>query len=110
MSGKGRGFASMDPERRRQLAQRGGRRAHELGKAHVFSGDEAIAAGKKGGAGLRARFRSEQAARDKAWLDRKECSKCHMVGPEHEFCQQLKGCCTKCGVVGPEHKMCRGNS
>lgn len=40
----------MDPERRRQLAQRGGRRAHELGTAHTYSSDEAREAGRKGGA------------------------------------------------------------
>jgi hypothetical protein len=94
----------MDPERRRQLAQRGGRRAHELGKAHVFSGDEAIAAGKKGGAGLRARFRSEQAARERDTpVDREVRARIYDE-------RKAAGSCTKCGVVGPEHKMCRGNS
>lgn len=39
----------MDPERRRQLAQRGGRRAHELGTAHQYTSQEAAEAGRKGG-------------------------------------------------------------
>lgn len=44
-----RGFATMDPELRRQIASKGGRAAHERGTAHVFDADEARAAGKKGG-------------------------------------------------------------
>lgn len=44
-----RGFASMDPEKQRQIAREGGRAAHEKGKAHQFSPEEARIAGKKGG-------------------------------------------------------------
>lgn len=44
-----RGFASMDPERRREIARRGGRKAHEKGTAHKFTPDEARVAGRKGG-------------------------------------------------------------
>lgn len=43
-----RGFASMDPERQRQIASLGGRTAHEQGRAHTFTSEEAKAAGKKG--------------------------------------------------------------
>lgn len=43
-----RGFASMDPERRRQVASSGGRIAHQQGVAHKWSREEASAAGKKG--------------------------------------------------------------
>lgn len=39
----------MTPERRREVASRGGRVAHERGKAHQFTTEEARAAGKKGG-------------------------------------------------------------
>lgn len=47
---KGRqGFASMDPELRRQICSKGGKTAHAKGTAHEFSSDEARAAGKKGG-------------------------------------------------------------
>src|SRR4051812_40016827 len=45
----GRGFASMDPEKQKQIARQGGKAAHEKGKAHQFSSEEARAAGKKGG-------------------------------------------------------------
>ncbi len=44
-----RGFASMDPEKQREIARRGGRAAHEKGNAHEFSAEEAREAGRKGG-------------------------------------------------------------
>ena len=44
-----RGFAAMPPEKRRQIASKGGRTAHEVGMAHRWDSDEARAAGKKGG-------------------------------------------------------------
>jgi len=46
---KERGFAAMDSERRREIARKGGRVAHERGTAHEFTPDEARAAGRKGG-------------------------------------------------------------
>jgi len=47
-SGKGkRGFASMDPERRRELARRGGQAVHRLGTAHTFTSAEARLASQK---------------------------------------------------------------
>lgn len=39
----------MDPERRKEIARRGGRSAHEKGTAHKFTPDEAKVAGRKGG-------------------------------------------------------------
>ena len=44
-----RGFASMSPEKQREIASKGGRAAHEKGTAHEWSADEARAAGRKGG-------------------------------------------------------------
>lgn len=44
-----RGFASMDPQRQREIASEGGRAAHEKGTAHEFTSEEARAAGRKGG-------------------------------------------------------------
>ena len=44
-----RGFAAMDPERRRRISSAGGRAAHFKGKAHEFTSEEAAAAGRKGG-------------------------------------------------------------
>lgn len=47
--GRGRGFASMDREKQREIASRGGRAAHEQGTAHEWNSDEARVAGRKGG-------------------------------------------------------------
>jgi general stress protein YciG len=44
-----RGFASMDPQRQREIASEGGKAAHEKGTAHEFTSEEARAAGRKGG-------------------------------------------------------------
>lgn len=49
-----RGFASMTPERRREIASAGGRAAHEQGTAHRWTREEAREAGRKGGAAKRA--------------------------------------------------------
>lgn len=44
-----RGFASMTPEKQREIASKGGRAAHEKGTAHEWNADEARSAGRKGG-------------------------------------------------------------
>jgi general stress protein YciG len=44
-----RGFASMSPDKQREIASKGGRAAHEKGTAHEWTPDEARAAGRKGG-------------------------------------------------------------
>lgn len=44
-----RGFASMSPEKQREIASKGGRAAHVKGTAHEWSSEEARAAGRKGG-------------------------------------------------------------
>ena len=44
-----RGFASMSPEKQREIASKGGRAAHEKGKAHEWSADERRSAGRQGG-------------------------------------------------------------
>lgn len=49
-SGTGkRGFASMNPDKQKEIARKGGRAAHEKGSAHEFSAEEAREAGRKGG-------------------------------------------------------------
>lgn len=44
-----RGFASMDPEKQRKIASKGGKAAHAKGTAHEFTSEEARRAGRKGG-------------------------------------------------------------
>lgn len=46
---KKRGFGSMSPEKRRRIASSGGKTAQKLGKAHKYTQQETIAAGKIGG-------------------------------------------------------------
>lgn len=44
-----RGFASMDPDKQREIASEGGKAAHSKGTAHEFTSEEAREAGRKGG-------------------------------------------------------------
>jgi hypothetical protein len=48
MAEKGkRGFAGMDAEKQRQIASKGGKAAHQKGRAHEFTSEEAREAGRK---------------------------------------------------------------
>ena len=49
------GFATLSPEKRREIAKLGGRAAQDQGKAHRFTREEAQAAGRKSGAMAAAR-------------------------------------------------------
>jgi general stress protein YciG len=44
-----RGFASMDEQKQREIASKGGKAAHAKGTAHEFDSEEAREAGRKGG-------------------------------------------------------------
>jgi len=44
-----RGFASMDPDKQKSIASKGGKAAHAKGTAHEFTPEEAREAGRKGG-------------------------------------------------------------
>jgi general stress protein YciG len=44
-----RGFASMDPEKQREIAKKGGIAAHVKGTAHEWTREEAKEAGSRGG-------------------------------------------------------------
>jgi uncharacterized protein len=45
-----RGFASVPPERLKEIASAGGKAAHAQGKAHEYTSEEAASAGRRGGA------------------------------------------------------------
>lgn len=49
MQVKKRGFASLSPERRREIASKGGKTAHRTGNAHRWTTEEARKAGRKSG-------------------------------------------------------------
>lgn len=53
MTNATKGFGSMDKDKQRKIASLGGKRAHEMGKAHKWNREEAIAAGKIGGRATR---------------------------------------------------------
>jgi uncharacterized protein len=55
------GLADFSKERRREVASRGGKKAHFLGKAHKYTSAEGRAAGKKGSA-RQLQVRAEKAA------------------------------------------------
>lgn len=61
---KRRGFGSLTPEQRRENSRKGGKLAHQLGKAHEWTSEEAQEAGRKGGlqgrGGRPAKERGEQ--------------------------------------------------
>jgi uncharacterized protein len=56
-----RGFAAMDKTKQRAIASAGGRAAHDSGRAHEFTADEARAAGQRGGTAV-SRDRAHMAA------------------------------------------------
>ena len=62
-----RGFASMDEDKQKEIASKGGKAAHESGNAHEFDSEEAREAGRKGGQvaherGTAHEFTSEEAS------------------------------------------------
>lgn len=63
MAKEDRGFASMDPNKQRDIASKGGRAAHQKGTAHEWTSDEAREAGRKGGQASHLRRRSAAAER-----------------------------------------------
>jgi general stress protein YciG len=81
-----RGFASMDREKQRQIASKGGKAAHAKGTAHEFTREEAIEAGRKGGKAAHAkgtahRFTTEEAGHSAA---REEQPVAFAMGGAHE--------------------------
>ncbi|MEI6945657.1 KGG domain-containing protein [Paraflavisolibacter sp. H34] len=57
-----RGFASMDPQRQREIAREGGRAAHKQGVAHEWTSEEARNAGRKGGQSSRGGGRGQRSS------------------------------------------------
>jgi general stress protein YciG len=57
-----RGFASMDNDKQRTIASKGGKAAHIKGTAHEWSSAEARAAGRKGGESRGSRSRTIEAS------------------------------------------------
>ncbi len=62
MTEKKRGFAALTAEQIREISRKGGKAAHESGKAHVFSSEEARKAGRLGGKAVHTKRRSKKAS------------------------------------------------
>lgn len=80
-----RGFAGMDPRRQREIASEGGRAAHQQGRAHEFTSEEAREAGRKGGmasGGSRRRAAANRAAARAG--NQAPQSQIHQAGGSHE--------------------------
>ena len=77
-----RGFASMDGDKQREIASKGGKAAHEKGTAHEFNSEEAREAGKAAHEkGTAHEFTSEEARE----AGRKGGHAAHEKGTAHEF-------------------------
>jgi general stress protein YciG len=58
---KPRGFATMTPERKREIASQGGKTAHAKGTAHTWTSQTAAEAGRKGGTARAQRIEAHRA-------------------------------------------------
>ena len=55
-----RGFASMDRDKQKEIASKGGKAAHQKGTAHEWTSEEARDAGRKGGLASHRRRREQR--------------------------------------------------
>jgi uncharacterized protein len=55
-----RGFASMERNKQREIASKGGKAAHQKGTAHEWTSEEARQAGRKGGMASHRRKQEQQ--------------------------------------------------
>ena len=65
MAKEDRGFASMDRNKQREIASKGGKAAHQKGTAHEWTCEEAREAGRKGGMASHRR-KEDQSGKDDA--------------------------------------------
>ena len=66
MAKEDRGFASMDRNKQREIASKGGKAAHQKGTAHEWTSEEAREAGRKGGMASHRRKQEQQGGGDVA--------------------------------------------
>jgi general stress protein YciG len=57
-----RGFASMERNKQREIASKGGKAAHQKGTAHEWTSEEAREAGRKGGMASHRRKQEQQSS------------------------------------------------
>ena len=80
MAKEDRGFASMDRNKQRDIASKGGKAAHQKGSAHEWTSDEAREAGRKGGMASHRLTRTQGGADVPFEIDRQ--NNAQMVGNE----------------------------
>ena len=86
MSSRRRGFASMNPEKQREIASKGGKAAHAKGTAHEFTPEEAREAGRKGGQAAHAKGTAHEFTSEEARVaGRKGGQAAHERGTAHQF-------------------------
>ncbi|HEU4409803.1 MAG TPA: KGG domain-containing protein [Polyangiaceae bacterium] len=86
MSSRRRGFASMNPEKQREIASKGGKAAHAKGTAHEFTPEEARIAGRKGGQAAHAKGTAHEFTPEEARVaGRKGGQAAHEKGTAHQF-------------------------
>jgi len=62
MATEDRGFASMERNKQREIASKGGKAAHQKGTAHEWTSEEAREAGRKGGMASHRRKQEQQSS------------------------------------------------
>jgi general stress protein YciG len=75
-----RGFASMDRNRQRDIASKGGKAAHQKGTAHEWTSEEARDAGRKGGVASHRRKLEQHQTEGRAQADVDQSSEQQMMG------------------------------
>ena len=64
MATEDRGFASMERNKQREIASKGGKAAHQKGTAHEWTSEEARETGRKGGMASHRRKQEQQEHQD----------------------------------------------
>jgi uncharacterized protein len=83
-----RGFASMDRNKQREIASKGGKAAHQKGTAHEWTSEEAREAGRKGGMASHRRKQQQQQPTDQSTMGSAPEGE-QMVGSSSESSEEM---------------------
>ena len=86
-----RGFASMDPEKQREIAAEGGRAAHASGHAHEFTSKEAREAGRMSHGGGNQQSDSDRGSRSSSGAGKQSESDRNASGGKSGGAQSSRG-------------------
>ena len=82
MATEDRGFASMDRNKLREIASKGGKAAQQKGTAHEWTSEEAREAGRKGGMASHRRKQEQQQPSSTAADEVNRSNPEQMIGPD----------------------------